>query len=135
MFKKVCIYETKYLVLSIILKTNNMEHLIISCSTCQGSGQVDISQSQEPWVSHYGGCEDCTGKGYIYSEDEIVQRIQDVDCMIQGFIDRLDETARYVGYLYKHDLGHLTVRLTNKMDNCSRAINRLRQYRIKLIKL
>ena len=112
-----------------------MEHLIISCSTCQGSGQVDISQSPEPWVGHNGGCEDCTGKGYIYSEDEIVQRIEDVDCMIQGFIDRLDETARYVSYLHKQGLGHMTVRLTNKMDNCARAIARLRQYRKKLMKL
>jgi hypothetical protein len=117
------------------INTNNMEHLIISCSTCQGTGQVDISQSPEPWVGHNGGCEDCTGKGYIYSEDEIVQRIEDVDCMIQGFIDRLDETARYVSYLHKQGLGHMTVRLTNKMDNCARAIARLRQYRIKLMKL
>jgi hypothetical protein len=112
-----------------------MEHLIISCSTCHGSGQVDISQSPEPWVGHYGGCEDCTGKGYIYSEDEIVQRIKDVDCMIQGFIDRLHETSKYVMHLHKKGLGHCSARATNKMDSCARAIARLKQYRTKLMKL
>jgi hypothetical protein len=75
------------------------------------------------------------------AKDTSIQRMrlckeyEDVDCMIQGFIDRLDETARYVSYLHKQGLGHMTVRLKNKMDNCARAIARLRQYRIKLMKL
>jgi len=89
------IYETKNILLSINSKTTHMEHLLFTCSTCHGRGTVDISRSPEPWVSNYADCQDCEGKGYRYCDEEIDERIDGVDSLIDGMMVRLADLSKW----------------------------------------
>jgi RecJ-like exonuclease len=135
LFIIICIYETKKILLSINSKTTHMEHLLFTCSTCHGRGTVDISRSPEPWVSNYADCQDCEGKGYRYCDEEIDERIDGVDSLIDGMMVRLADLSKWAMECKRGGLENLATRYTNRMDTCARALARLKAYRTKLIKL
>lgn len=112
-----------------------MEHLLFRCSTCGGRGTIDISTSPEPWVADYAGCHDCDGKGYKYFDDEVNQRIDDINILIKGMMTRIVDLAIMVEECKRGGLDNLVSKYTNRIDTCVRGLERLRAYRTKLIAL
>jgi len=112
-----------------------MEDLLFQCSTCDGRRILDYSNSPEPWVGEYGACYDCDGKGYRYCDEEIDERIDGVDSLIDGMMVRLADLSKWAMECKRGGLENLATRYTNRMDTCARALARLKAYRTKLIKL
>jgi hypothetical protein len=115
-----------------------MEDLLFQCSTCEGRRILDYSNSPwatEPWLGEYGECYDCDGKGYKYHDDEVNQRIDDIDSLIEGMMIRLADLSKWAMECKRGGLDNLATRYTNRMDTCARALARLKAYRTKLIKL
>jgi hypothetical protein len=112
-----------------------MEDLLFQCSTCDGRRILDYSNSPEPWVGEYGACYDCDGKGYKYHDDEVNQRIDDIDSLIEGMMTRLAYMSKMAMECKRGGLDNLVNKYTNRMDTCSRGLARLKAYRTKLIAL
>lgn len=112
-----------------------MEHLLFNCTTCQGAKRLDYSTSPEPWVGDYDDCYDCEGKGYKYHDDEVNQRIDDIDSLIEGMMIRLADMSKMAMECKRGGLDNLVNKYTNRMDTCARGLARLKAYRTKLIAL
>lgn len=112
-----------------------MEHLLLSCSICHGTGMMNISTHQEPFLADYAGCDNCEGKGYTYCDDDIDERKEIIDSLIEGMITRLSDLSKWSMECKRGGLDNLAEKYLNRMDTCARGLARLKSYRAKLIKL
>jgi hypothetical protein len=112
-----------------------MEDLLFNCTTCDGRKILDYSNSPEPYVGYYDACYDCEGKGYKYHDDEVNQRIDDIDALIEGMMTRLADLSKWSMECKRGGLDNLATKYLNRMDTCARGLARLKAYRTKLIAL
>jgi hypothetical protein len=112
-----------------------MEKFKTNCYKCGGFGHLDISHQPEPWMAFYVRCNHCDGHGWIFNEDKIKDRIYELDCMIDGMIQRIKNFQFMVVQCHRGLLFEMADKFDSRVEVCSVALGRLKKYRNKLNKM
>ena len=114
-----------------------MESFIETCYFCNGSGYVDydLNNTNTPYEQNLiqEDCDNCSGKGVIKDIDAITHKIESINEMIYGFQQKMKIHQRLIPELRRCYLNELADKYEDKIDTYSRAIGRLKNYKIKFI--
>ena len=116
-----------------------MKNLMINCSECNGDGYVTVDLnnthiSYEQKEANYT-CMSCSGKGYELDKDELKEKIDAINDMIQGMQVRMRCNSDFIIQLKKGLLPELAEKYIYKLDISAMALGRLLNYKRKLYNL
>ena len=91
---------------------------MMNCSECDGNGYVtiDLNDTHIPYEQkemNYS-CMSCDGKGYQINKDELKEKIEAIDDMIQGMQVRMRMHSDFIIQLKKGLLHELAVKYVYK---------------------
>ena len=116
-----------------------MKNLLMNCSECDGNGYVtiDLNDTHIPYEQKEMdfSCMSCNGKGYEITKDELNEKIEAINDMIQGMQVRMRMHSDFIIQLKKGMLDELAVKYVYKLDICSIALGRLLNYKRNLYNL
>lgn len=113
-----------------------MKSLLRECPECDGCGYVtvDINDTHIPYERNEIDytCMSCDGKGYVIIPDELNERIDEVQYMIEGMQTRIQMLSDWIKGANKYNNKYLVSRYINRLESCSRGLVRLKYYKQKL---
>ena len=116
-----------------------MKDLVRDCQECNGWGTITIEHNgtEIPYLQNVVDyeCMSCSGTGEQLDPELIRERIDEVNDMIEGMETRIRMHSDFIMQLKKGYLHELAQKYVYKLDTCSRALNRLKQYKQKMHKL
>ena len=116
-----------------------MKNLMTNCSECNGDGYVtvDLNDTHIPYEQKEANytCMSCSGKGYELDKDELKEKIDAINDMIQGMQVRMRMHSDFIIQLKKGLLPELAEKYIYKLDISAMALGRLLNYKRKLYNL
>lgn len=111
-----------------------MEIFKTNCSKCGGWGKIDISEHPEPWMGFMVKCDWCDGHGWILNEDDINERIMQIELMIDGMTQRIKQFQWMVVQCQRGLLFEMADKFDARVEVCSVGLARLKNYKNNLKK-
>jgi hypothetical protein len=121
------------------LKLKIMKDLFKKCPECDASGYVtvDINDTDIPYEQNEIDytCMVCDGTGGVVDKDELLEKIDQVNDLIQGMQVRMRCHSDTIKHCKKGMLDQLAEKYVYKLEICSLALGRLMNYKRKLYNL
>jgi hypothetical protein len=121
------------------LKLKIMKNLFKECPECDAAGYVtiDINDTDIPYEQNEIDytCMVCDGTGGVVDKDELLEKIDQINDLIQGMQVRMRCHSDTIKHCKKGMLDQLAEKYVYKLEICSLALGRLMNYKRKLYNL